>query len=415
MKTVITPIGTSLISNYVDDFLAEKESREINQYVKEVYNDTRNKAIEDSDLNAIKDDLTNYLKDYNNSCAERKSIEEIKKEYGDIKIILIVSETQISKFLGEICKVYFGENCEIKEIIGLQIDNKERFENEGLHNFIEFFKTLNKKELIFNITAGYKAFIPYLTIIGQIYTIPIKYIFEESDSLISIPELPIGFDDKVADLYLPYLNNFLLEKLNLSESIKSKLIQYGFIKGKKLTVLGELFRDYMNHKPSYLGDLMEYLLLGIYIKDKTINIEKSKKYSINGKNGKNGDVDLIIAKDDEVEFIEVKSFAQFKTFKDKQLDKYVNYISQKYTKKSKTISVLFYLLDNKLLKEFLEDFRTIKSDLTSNNIAFKVKYIEITPENFQNFVREFENRKIQEFEVTIERLQEQPNATKTLK
>jgi len=129
----------------------------------------------------------------------------------------------------------------------------------------------------------------------------------------------------------------------------------------------------------------------------------------------NGDVDLIIAKDDEVEFIEVKSFAQFKTFKDKQLDKYVNYISQKYTKKSKTISVLFYLLDNKLLKEFLEDFRTIKSDLTSNNIAFKVKYIEITPENFQNFVREFENRKIQEFEVTIERLQEQPNATKTLK
>jgi len=44
MKTVITPIGTSLISNYVDDFLAEKESREINQDIRAVYNDTRNKS-----------------------------------------------------------------------------------------------------------------------------------------------------------------------------------------------------------------------------------------------------------------------------------------------------------------------------------------------------------------------------------
>jgi putative CRISPR-associated protein (TIGR02619 family) len=395
MKTVITPIGTSLIANYIDDFLAEKENREVNEDVKAVYNDIRDKQeVEQSDLDDIKDDLIEYLKDYDSACAEKTSIDKIKADFTDIKIILIVSETQISRFLGEIFKDYFGESCKIKEIIGLQIDDKERFENEGLHNFIEFFKTLKKENLILNITAGYKAFIPYLTIIGQVYTIPIKYIFEESDSLISIPELPIGFDDKVADLYLQYLNNYLLENLNLSQGINSKLIQYGFIKNNKLTVLGELFRDYMNHKPSYLGDLMEYLLLGIYIQDKSLTIEKSKPYSINGQKG---DIDLIITRDNTIEFIEVKSFGQFKKFKDKQLKKYTNYILQEFQNESKTITVLFYLLDSSLLNEFQEDFKVIESDLKDKDIQFKVKYIEVKPENFQKFVKEFENKQIKEF------------------
>jgi len=393
MKTVIMPIGTSLITNYVDEFLAEKEGREIeNEKVREVYNDIRDNAkIEESDLKDIKEDLKNYLKNYENSCAEKTSIRKLGT---DIKIILIVSDTKISKFLGEeIFKEYF-ENCEIKCIEGLQIEDKEKFEKDGLHNFVEFFKELKPKDIIFNITAGYKAFIPYLTIIGQLYNIPIRYIFEDSQELISIPQLPIGFDDKIADLYLPYLNNFILEKTQTPQKVKLELEKYGFIKDNKLTVFGELFKNYMNHKASSLGDLMEYLLLGIYIKEKDISLEKSRKYTIDGKKG---DIDLIIKKENSIEFIEVKSFGQFVKFKNEQLTKYLHYILQEYQNSDKKITILFYILNKNLLEEYIDDFKIIKSELSDKKVTFSIKYIEVRPENFINFIREFDKKEIKEF------------------
>ena len=397
MKRVITPIGTSLISNYIDDFLAEKDGREINQTIKEVYNDVRDKQrIEQDDLDDIKNDLQEYLENYSNSCAEKVSIEKIKEEFNNIEITLIVSETQISNFLGEILKEYFGENCKIQEIKGLQIEDKNRFENEGLHNFIEFFKSLNNKnELIFNITAGYKAFIPYLTIIGQIYNIPIKYIFEESDSLISIPQLPIGFDDKVADLYLPYLDKDGLKLLSSNNDIKNKLEEYGFINNNikiSLTPLGELFKSYMEYKKTYLGIIVEFLIINLFIKNSKFP-KKGETYNyIENNQEKIGEIDLIIENDNEIEFFEIKSLG---AYKQKQLKRHIEFIDNYNSSKKKILTILFYLLDMQLLNSKKPSFKQIKQ--YNENIDFKVKYIEIEPNKFQNFIREFENKQIKEF------------------
>jgi len=397
MKTVVTPIGTSLITNYIDEFLAEKENRDINENVRAVYNDIRNnKNIEKDDLDSIENNLEVYLKDYSNSCAERKSIEAIKRVENDIKIILIISETQISKYLGKIFKNYFGENCEIKEIEGLQIDDKERFENKGLHNFIEFFKTLDKKNLIFNITAGYKAFIPYLTIIGQIYSIPIKYIFENSDSLISIPELPTGFDDEVADLYLPYLYKDGLKLLKSNNDIKDELERYGFITLNNtkisITPLGELFRNYMHYKKTYLGIIIEFLISDLFIKNGQFP-KKGEIYYYNENNEeKIGEIDLILEKDDEIEFFEIKSL---NAYKERQLKRHINFIDNYDTTKRKTLTIFFYLLDEKLLRAKKSSFKKIKEE--NENINFKVKYIKVKPKKFQNFVREFKDKEIKEF------------------
>jgi len=397
MKTVITPIGTSLITNYIDEFLAEKEDRDINEKVREIYNDIcNNENIEKDDLNSIENNLEVYLKDYPNSCAERKSIEEIKRVENDIKIILIISETQISKYLGEIFKNYFGENCETKEIEGLQIDDKERFENEGLHNFIEFFKTLNKKELIFNITAGYKVFIPYLTIIGQIYSISIKYIFENSNSLISIPELPTGFDDEMADLYLPYLYKDGLKLLKSNNDIKDELERYGFITLNNtkisITPLGELFRDYMHYKKTYLGIIIEFLISDLFIKNGQFP-KKGETYLYNENNKeKIGEIDLILEKDDEIEFFEIKSLG---AYKERQLKRHIDFIDNYHTTKRKTLTIFFYLLDEKLLRPKKSSFKKIKEE--NENVNFRVKYIKVKPKKFQNFVREFKDKEIKEF------------------
>ena len=392
MKTVIMPIGTSLITNYLD----EDKNNDIYKEVKQLYEKYKeNKNVRDNVKEDSKKYLSSFFESSLSSCAEKVSIAKIKNEFGDdLKIILIVSDTQISKFLGEeIFKEYF-ENCEIKCIEGLQIEDKEKFEKDGLHNFVKFFKELKPKDIIFNITAGYKAFIPYLTIIGQLYNIPIRYIFEDSQELISIPQLPIGFDDKIADLYLPYLNNFILEKTQTPQKVKLELKKYGFIKDNKLTVFGELFKNYMNHKASSLGDLMEYLLLGIYIKEEDISLEKSRKYTIDGKKG---DIDLIIKKENSIEFIEVKSFGQFVKFKNEQLTKYLNYILQEYQNSDKKITILFYILNKNLLEEYIDDFKIIKSELSDKKVTFSIKYIEVRPENFINFIREFDKKEIKEF------------------
>ena len=54
------------------------------------------------------------------------------------------------------------------------------------------------KNILLNITGGYKATIPYLTLMGQIYNLPIYYTFEETpghqSELIRIPQAPIAID-----------------------------------------------------------------------------------------------------------------------------------------------------------------------------------------------------------------------------
>jgi len=48
--------------------------------------------------------------------------------------------------------------------------------------------------MIINITAGYKVTIPYLTVLAQINKCPIYYIFEDTDALMKIPDIPLNID-----------------------------------------------------------------------------------------------------------------------------------------------------------------------------------------------------------------------------
>ncbi|MDY6991414.1 MAG: hypothetical protein SVR94_02245, partial [Pseudomonadota bacterium] len=54
---------------------------------------------------------------------------------------------------------------------------------------------------VINITGGYKAMIPYLTILGQVNKVPVRYIFEDTDTLIEIPLLPLTIDNSLFEKY----------------------------------------------------------------------------------------------------------------------------------------------------------------------------------------------------------------------
>lgn len=69
-----------------------------------------------------------------------------------------------------------------------------------MHNLIKRVEEISEgyyKNVLFNISGGYKVTIPYLTVMAQINSCDMYYIFEEHDELIKIPSVPIVIDDEI--------------------------------------------------------------------------------------------------------------------------------------------------------------------------------------------------------------------------
>ena len=78
--------------------------------------------------------------------------------------------------------------------------------------------------VIMNITGGYKASIPYLTILAQLNGCPIYYIFEDQDALIKVPNLP--FSTEVIDWKDLYGNSEIIDQLQKEYVIKKTTINW---------------------------------------------------------------------------------------------------------------------------------------------------------------------------------------------
>ncbi len=399
MKKVITTVGTSLFNNYNDT-----NNEELNKDIKD--RDYNEYIDWKEEIEEIKEDLLPFAKE-KNSCAELTSIMKLQEKYEDIKVYLIATDTIESVVVCEVLKEVLEEKnitvvFEAKKdtIRKLQIKDNKDFE-EGLKNLIaKFHKISNKKynDVILNITGGYKVIIPYLTMIGEILEIPIYYIFEDSNELILVPQLPIGFDDKVADLYLPYLDKESLSLINRNQEVKEKLQSYGFINANNkitLTPLGELFRDYMSYKKTYLGVIIEFLIADLFI-NQGMKPVKGKTYDyIENNNHKVGEIDLVVEKENEIEYFEIKSLG---AYKEKQLKRHIeNFIMKDTTSKKRVLTILFYLLEENFLNKKKATFKNIEKIAIDKNIDFKVKYIVIQPDNFQEFVRKFKENEIKDF------------------
>lgn len=142
---------------------------------------------------------------------------------GDDRIILLSSDTDdgemIAKALAKALKQKKKCNAEVKRISGLQTDDRKKFEQTGITNLSEIIideieKNRWQYHVVLNATAGFKATVPYLTFIGMIFNVPIRYIFERSESIIDLPPIPIVFDlerlkrlepviDKITSDYIP--------------------------------------------------------------------------------------------------------------------------------------------------------------------------------------------------------------------
>lgn len=245
MKKVITMVGTSIFENYFD--------KNENTTTKDYYNTVRNKRAKESEdehnrVKYLKEKLEKWVneeKDKKNISAEIKSLIKLKEELkDDFKIYLLCSDTILSKLAGEIIKDVVSQimdnimELKTKTIAGLQIWNRKEFE-EGMRNLIFEIYDISEENwdnVIINITGGYKATIPYLTILAQINNCPIYYIFEDTDALIKIPNIPLSkewFDWKKLKEYkdiLEKLEQGIIEKSEYYALINSEFYQkYSFL------------------------------------------------------------------------------------------------------------------------------------------------------------------------------------------
>lgn len=240
MKKIITMVGTSMLGRYLND---NKNDREFKNYLEKLHGDTSQYFHEEDRVNKIKKKLNDWIKNKNSDelveiSAEVKSITKISERIKEnLDIYLLTSDTILSNLIFEVLsnnwekfpKIgsfnLFPNSYEGATIKGLQTSNWQDFSKEGMPNLIKKIFGITGGYwggVIINITSGYKATIPYLTILGQVNKCPIYYIFENTDELIEIPIVPLDIDWKIFEENEEFLFN--LERESVSKIKKDVYI-----------------------------------------------------------------------------------------------------------------------------------------------------------------------------------------------
>ena len=228
MKKIITTVGTSIFENYLNNidnqnFICAYNFFKINKV------EAKKLDVEQNRKNIIENCFTeNYFKGNTDASAEIKSLIKLKQELRDeFSIYFLHSDTALSRLAAEILYKVLSEyqpydelkDCETKKPIkieGLQIWNRSEF-NEGMLNLIKtIIENISQEYLgniIINITGGYKATIPYLTILAQVNKCPIYYIFENTDALIKIPHIPIDIKQSIFEKYRDFFRKLERESI----------------------------------------------------------------------------------------------------------------------------------------------------------------------------------------------------------
>jgi CRISPR/Cas system-associated protein Csm6 len=224
-KTIITPVGTSIFTNYMDKSKVVRDypglSRDYEAidvqvgHLEDLPHEERNNSKYESDIKYIKERIK-YL--WLAEAKEKASAEihtlakiaEAETEQTKLEVHLLATDTVLSVVACELIQEWLKDtkvlkNCAIDchfhinthIVNGLQIKKADIFKTEGFQNLLILIQKYSKpkdKDTIINISGGYKAIVPFVTLFAQLGEIPLKYIYEDSDELITVGNLPFNFD-----------------------------------------------------------------------------------------------------------------------------------------------------------------------------------------------------------------------------
>lgn len=175
MRTILTTVGTSLLTNSAKSLNTETPTDE---------------------------QIAHYLRttDPEKASAETNSLSRILQK-GD-QIIFLHSDTEEGARCARLLKNHYaqeGYRTEIQLVPDLKYTER-RFQQRGLRSLVNILaEQIAKaqkegKEVLINATGGFKAEIAYATLIGLLFKVPVYYIHEAFRDIIQMPATPIGWD-----------------------------------------------------------------------------------------------------------------------------------------------------------------------------------------------------------------------------
>lgn len=342
---IITTVGTSLLTNLIKDEYASFRFD---------IGDSLRKAISTGKLNGESSDvesaISNHLEGNDkypkdeiyginlNASAEIKSICKIADGKPAI-VYLLATDTFMSEYAAKQIQKHLNKkkNLVLKNpirITDLDVDHPDDFEQAGFEKLIGELEQIRdkhpKEQFILNISGGYKALIPFLTIYAQLRNVSVKYIYENSDKLISIDKAPLDFDWEIIEQHYFALESFGDNRKAKPpiEKLKERLLDTEFEKLRdeyrlitdfqdnegvervRLTVFGDLYLKIYDEKfhsgefnrKSLHSKLIEYLVYEYY-QDKFPEAHVKCGYR---PDESDYDIDVFIESEDEIIAIEVK-------------------------------------------------------------------------------------------------------------
>lgn len=251
---IITTVGTSLLTNLLKEEVKSSFNYSLSPSIsKKIQNNSLRRpnaelasAISEVVLGSKDFPIDGKYKLNLNTSAEIKSICRIT-DGSSAKVYLLATDTFMSAYAAE----QIAEHLNGKKGLGvinkgrikkLKIDAPKDFEQSGFEELIKVLDLIRQDhrddEVILNISGGYKALIPFLTIYAQLKSLSIKYIYENSDEVISIGNAPLDFDWEIVEQ-----NYFALEKFGDKGEGKPRLTEFKGRLAQDETTQDELFDE----------------------------------------------------------------------------------------------------------------------------------------------------------------------------
>lgn len=218
-RCFIVTVGASLIKKYNEDHhQIDFTPKSIENTYPSGWGENVWKRWE-STLDFAKKKISQWLKQqktlevFRKCSAELNSLYHIQPVPGKVKgdkVVLIATRTPVGLLCSGLLEQTLADieinsdkvKISVDEPIypeGLGKANDSTFVTDGLPNFISDLSRQIQNhsedyEVILVPTGGYKSLIPYATLAGILHGKEIKYIYEESDKLMSLPFMPINLD-----------------------------------------------------------------------------------------------------------------------------------------------------------------------------------------------------------------------------
>lgn len=184
MAIILTTTGTSLMTN-AKSSLGKSSKEKITQ-----------------------EELVQYMSETPPKEASAETNSLLKIAQPTDKIVFLYTATPEGKMCAEIIKTYLTNRDWSVRMQELLIENDEfKFERKGLRHLVDILiKEITQaqsksQQVIINATGGFKAEIAYTTMVGMIFQVPVKYIYQNFNQPITFPALPITWDTEIMLTY----------------------------------------------------------------------------------------------------------------------------------------------------------------------------------------------------------------------